>query len=88
VRLEAAKSALWYAACVADEVHAELAEAAAVAKACCCDAFYRVQRMQSTSRGDGSSRGSTTRTLYCQACARRFVTALAAPPGSASSSQG
>jgi alkylation response protein AidB-like acyl-CoA dehydrogenase len=41
VRLEAAKSALWYAACVADEVHAELAEAAAVAKACCCDAFYR-----------------------------------------------
>jgi len=41
VRLEAAKSALWYAACVADEMHAELAEAAAIAKACCCDAFYR-----------------------------------------------
>jgi alkylation response protein AidB-like acyl-CoA dehydrogenase len=41
VRLEAAKSALWYAACVADELDAELAEAAAVAKACCCEAFYR-----------------------------------------------
>jgi alkylation response protein AidB-like acyl-CoA dehydrogenase len=41
VRLEAAKSALWYAACVADELDAELAEAAAIAKACCCDAFYR-----------------------------------------------
>jgi alkylation response protein AidB-like acyl-CoA dehydrogenase len=41
VRLEAAKSALWYAACVADEDHAELAEAAAIAKACCCEAFYR-----------------------------------------------
>jgi alkylation response protein AidB-like acyl-CoA dehydrogenase len=41
VRLEAAKSALWYSACVADEIDAELAEAAAIAKACCCDAFYR-----------------------------------------------
>jgi alkylation response protein AidB-like acyl-CoA dehydrogenase len=40
VRLEAAKSALWYAACVADEIHDELAEAAAIAKASCCDAFY------------------------------------------------
>src|SRR5262249_27113064 len=41
VRVEAARSASWYAACVADELDAELDEAAAIAKACCCDAFYR-----------------------------------------------
>jgi hypothetical protein len=34
VRLEAARSAAAYAACVVDEVHGEIAEAAAVAKAC------------------------------------------------------
>jgi alkylation response protein AidB-like acyl-CoA dehydrogenase len=40
VQVEAAKSAAWYAACVADEGGAELAEAAAIAKSYCCDAFY------------------------------------------------
>ena len=40
VELEAARSAAWYAACVADENPAELAEAAATAKSYCCDAFY------------------------------------------------
>lgn len=39
VLVEAAKSAAWYAACVADERPEELAEAAAIAKAACCDAF-------------------------------------------------
>jgi alkylation response protein AidB-like acyl-CoA dehydrogenase len=39
VGVEAAKSAAWYAACVADETPEELEEAAAVAKAACCDAF-------------------------------------------------
>jgi alkylation response protein AidB-like acyl-CoA dehydrogenase len=40
IEVEAAKSAAWYAACVADERRAELAEAAAVAKSYCCDAFF------------------------------------------------
>ena len=40
VEVEAAKSAAWYAACVADEGGEELAEAAAIAKSYCCDAFY------------------------------------------------
>jgi alkylation response protein AidB-like acyl-CoA dehydrogenase len=40
VQVEAAKSAAWYAACVVDEGGEELAEAAAVAKSYCCDAFY------------------------------------------------
>jgi alkylation response protein AidB-like acyl-CoA dehydrogenase len=40
VEVEAARSASWYAACVADEQDAELAEAAAIAKSYCCDAFY------------------------------------------------
>jgi alkylation response protein AidB-like acyl-CoA dehydrogenase len=40
VQVEAARSASWYAACVADEQGAELAEAAAIAKSYCCDAFY------------------------------------------------
>jgi alkylation response protein AidB-like acyl-CoA dehydrogenase len=40
VLLEAAKSASWYAACVADEQPGELAEAAAIAKAACSDAFF------------------------------------------------
>jgi alkylation response protein AidB-like acyl-CoA dehydrogenase len=40
VQVEAAKSAAWYAACVADEDSEELAEAAAIAKSYCCDAFY------------------------------------------------
>jgi alkylation response protein AidB-like acyl-CoA dehydrogenase len=40
VQVEAAKSAAWYAACVADQEPAELAEAAAIAKSYCCDAFY------------------------------------------------
>jgi alkylation response protein AidB-like acyl-CoA dehydrogenase len=40
VQVEAARSASWYAACVADEQPAELAEAAAIAKSYCCDAFY------------------------------------------------
>jgi len=40
VAVEAAKSAAWYAACVADEGGGELAEAAAIAKSYCCDAFY------------------------------------------------
>ncbi len=40
VEVEAARSASWYAACVADEKAAELAEAAAIAKSYCCDAFY------------------------------------------------
>ena len=38
--LEAARSASWYAACVADERSEELAEAAAIAKASCADAFF------------------------------------------------
>jgi alkylation response protein AidB-like acyl-CoA dehydrogenase len=38
--VEAARSAAWYAACVADEAPQELAEAAAIAKSYCCDAFY------------------------------------------------
>ena len=40
VQVEAARSASWYAACVVDERSAELAEAAAIAKSYCCDAFY------------------------------------------------
>ena len=40
VQVEAARSASWYAACVADEQGAQLAEAAAIAKSYCCDAFY------------------------------------------------
>ena len=40
VVLEAARSASWYAACVADERSEELAEAAAIAKASCADAFF------------------------------------------------
>jgi alkylation response protein AidB-like acyl-CoA dehydrogenase len=40
VEVEAAKSAAWYAACVAQERSAELAEAAAIAKSYCCDAFF------------------------------------------------
>src|SRR5215469_7204699 len=40
IQVEAARSAAWYAACVADEGGAELAEAAAVAKSYCCDAFF------------------------------------------------
>jgi alkylation response protein AidB-like acyl-CoA dehydrogenase len=40
VEVEAARSAAWYAACVADQQPAELAEAAAIAKSYCCDAFF------------------------------------------------
>jgi alkylation response protein AidB-like acyl-CoA dehydrogenase len=40
IEVEAAKSAAWYAACVADERPEELAEAAAIAKSYCCDAFF------------------------------------------------
>ena len=40
VQVEAARSASWYAACAADELGAELAEAAAIAKSYCCDAFF------------------------------------------------
>jgi alkylation response protein AidB-like acyl-CoA dehydrogenase len=40
VLVEAAKSACWYAACVADELPGELTEAAAIAKSVCCDAFF------------------------------------------------
>ncbi len=40
IEVEAAKSAAWYAACVADEGSEELAEAAAIAKSYCCDAFF------------------------------------------------
>ena len=40
VQVEAARSAAWYAACVADEAPAQLAEAAAIAKSYCCDAFF------------------------------------------------
>jgi alkylation response protein AidB-like acyl-CoA dehydrogenase len=40
VQVEAAKSAAWYAASVADEDGAQLEEAAAIAKSYCCDAFY------------------------------------------------
>jgi alkylation response protein AidB-like acyl-CoA dehydrogenase len=40
IEVEAAKSAAWYAACVADERRAELAEAAAIAKSYCCDAYF------------------------------------------------
>jgi alkylation response protein AidB-like acyl-CoA dehydrogenase len=40
VEVEAARSAAWYAACVADEGSDELGEAAAIAKSYCCDAFF------------------------------------------------
>jgi len=40
IEVEAAKSAAWYAASVADERREELAEAAAIAKSYCCDAFF------------------------------------------------
>jgi alkylation response protein AidB-like acyl-CoA dehydrogenase len=40
IEVEAAKSAAWYAACVAQEGGDELAEAAAIAKSHCCDAFF------------------------------------------------
>ena len=40
IEVEAAKSAAWYAACVADERQAEIPEAAAIAKSYCCDAFF------------------------------------------------
>ena len=39
VQVEAARSAAWYAAAVAQEGDDELAEAAAIAKSYCCDAF-------------------------------------------------
>jgi alkylation response protein AidB-like acyl-CoA dehydrogenase len=39
VLVEAAKSAAWYAACVADEMPGELVEASAIAKAACGEAF-------------------------------------------------
>lgn len=39
VKVEAARSAMCYAACVVDENRAELLEAAAIAKACCSDTF-------------------------------------------------
>ena len=39
VVVEAAKSAAWYAACAADEIPHELAEASAIAKSACADAF-------------------------------------------------
>jgi alkylation response protein AidB-like acyl-CoA dehydrogenase len=40
IQVEAARSAAWYAASVADEGGEELAEAAAIAKSYCCDAFF------------------------------------------------
>jgi alkylation response protein AidB-like acyl-CoA dehydrogenase len=40
VEVEAARSAAWYAACVAQEGSEELAEAAAIAKGYCSDAFF------------------------------------------------
>jgi len=40
IAVEAAKSAAWYAASVADERREELPEAAAIAKSYCCDAFF------------------------------------------------
>jgi alkylation response protein AidB-like acyl-CoA dehydrogenase len=40
IEVEAAKSAAWYAACVAAQGGGELAEAAAIAKSYCCDAFF------------------------------------------------
>ena len=40
IAVEAARSAAWYAASVADERREELAEAAAIAKSYCCDAFF------------------------------------------------
>jgi alkylation response protein AidB-like acyl-CoA dehydrogenase len=40
IEVEAAKSAAWYAACVAQEETAQLAEAAAIAKSYCSDAFF------------------------------------------------
>jgi alkylation response protein AidB-like acyl-CoA dehydrogenase len=40
VQVEAAKSAAWYAACVADQQPQQLAEAAAIAKSFCGDAFF------------------------------------------------
>ena len=40
VELEAARSASWYAACVADERSDELPEAASIAKAACSDAAF------------------------------------------------
>lgn len=40
IAVEAAKSAAWYAACVAEQGSEELAEAAAIAKSYCCDAFF------------------------------------------------
>jgi len=39
IEVEAAKSAAWYAACVAEERPGELAEAAAIAKSYCSEAF-------------------------------------------------
>jgi alkylation response protein AidB-like acyl-CoA dehydrogenase len=41
VQVEAAKSAVYYAACTADENPDQLLEAAAVAKAYCADAFFK-----------------------------------------------
>jgi alkylation response protein AidB-like acyl-CoA dehydrogenase len=41
VLLEAARSASWYAACIADESPQALAPAAAIAKSACCDAFFQ-----------------------------------------------
>lgn len=41
VLVEASKSAVYYAACTADEAPEQLAEAAAVAKAFCADAFFK-----------------------------------------------
>ena len=42
VQLEAARSAAWYAACIAAEGGDELGEASAIAKSACCDAYLAV----------------------------------------------
>lgn len=41
LRCEAARSAVYYAACIAEEDSSELAEAASIAKAYCSDAFFK-----------------------------------------------
>jgi alkylation response protein AidB-like acyl-CoA dehydrogenase len=41
IATEAARSAAYYAACVVDELPAELEEAAAIAKSCCSDAYTK-----------------------------------------------
>jgi len=83
IEIEAAKSAAWYAACVADERPEELAEAAAIAKSYCCDAFFDCAANAIQLHGGLASPGNTRRIFISNVRARRRPCS-AVPPGSVS----